>query len=323
MAETGAGQWVGWRVEDPPCTVEFPRSVMETVRSAAMEGLHRLARGGLEVGGLLLGVRDGSAVRILDTRPVACEHAFGPSFTLSPRDEAALGMQIASLTPEPGAAGPTVVGWYHTHTRSDICLSDTDLEIFDRYFPEPWQVALVVRPDKLRPARAGFFFREPDGTLRRESSYGVFELQPVSMAPKPEGEVQPAPAVDPPNPEVELPVPGFAQAALRPDRPRPRFWLLFALAWCISVASLVFALRDYWLPAPAAPAEPVPGAPDPAVVELTRERDQLAAEVQKLRADVDRLTVEAASSHAVKPAPKKTVPKKTVPKKAAPKQPAR
>ena len=43
------------------------------------------------------------------------------------------------------------MGWYHSHTRSEIFLSDADLEIHNRYFPEPWQVALVL--NRIRSSR--------------------------------------------------------------------------------------------------------------------------------------------------------------------------
>jgi len=46
-------------------------------------------------------------------------------------------------------------GWYHSHTRTGVLLSDTDLTIHNRFFPDPWQVALVVKPHTFEPMRAG------------------------------------------------------------------------------------------------------------------------------------------------------------------------
>ena len=63
------------------------------------------------------------------------------------------------------------MGWYHSHTRSEIFLSDADLEIHRRFFPEPWQVALVMKPHTFQPTRIGFFFREADGSVQAERSY--------------------------------------------------------------------------------------------------------------------------------------------------------
>ena len=63
------------------------------------------------------------------------------------------------------------MGWYHSHTRSEIFLSDADLKIHQAYFPESWQVALVMKPHTLQPARIGFFFREADGSVHASASY--------------------------------------------------------------------------------------------------------------------------------------------------------
>src|SRR5438477_12871487 len=57
------------------------------------------------------------------------------------------------------------VGCYLSHTRSEILLSEKDIQFFERYFPAAWQIALVLRPNRLDPVRAGFFFREPDGSI--------------------------------------------------------------------------------------------------------------------------------------------------------------
>ena len=73
------------------------------------------------------------------------------------------------------------VGWYHSHTRSEIFLSDADLAIHNRFFPEPWQVALVLKPHTFEPMRAGFFFREHEGSMRTQASYREFRLEAMPL----------------------------------------------------------------------------------------------------------------------------------------------
>jgi hypothetical protein len=77
------------------------------------------------------------------------------------------------------------VGWYHSHTRSEIFLSDADQDLHNRFFPEPWQVALVLKPHTFEPMRGGFFFREPDGSMRGAATYREFQLDP--LPPRPAG----------------------------------------------------------------------------------------------------------------------------------------
>ena len=75
-----------WSVAASPLTIEYSLVVIEEIRHEVAEGFQKLSRGGIEVGGLLYGVREGQTVRIMAIRPVACEHASGPAFRLSERD---------------------------------------------------------------------------------------------------------------------------------------------------------------------------------------------------------------------------------------------
>ena len=49
--------------------------------------------------------------------------------------------------------GEMIVGWYHTHPSMGVFLSHYDTWLHSNFFPEPWQVALVVEPVK---ATGGF-----------------------------------------------------------------------------------------------------------------------------------------------------------------------
>jgi proteasome lid subunit RPN8/RPN11 len=155
---------------------------MDQIRMAAVDGYLCVPHGGVETGGILFGTHDCGVVRILAWRPIVCEYAKGPSFVLSAKDEAALAEALRSSQSDPELAGLEPAGWYHSHTRSEIFLSDVDLDLFQRFFPKPWQVALVVRPASFAPSRAGFFIREPDGSVQAHSSYREFQLTTVRAA---------------------------------------------------------------------------------------------------------------------------------------------
>ncbi len=165
-----------WAVAESPVTVEYSLVVLEEIRQEVAQGFQKLARGGVEVGGILYGTRDGRTVSILAIRPIECEHARGPAFLLSDSDREILERQIRQDTEDPRLEGMLCVGWFLSHTRSEIMLSDSDLEIYAAYFGAPWQVTLVVRPGRSGTMRAGFFVREHDGTVRSESSYQEFNL---------------------------------------------------------------------------------------------------------------------------------------------------
>ena len=190
---TDSGALVTWSTPQCPFSIEYSRKALDDIRLAVVDAFFSMPRGGAEIGGVLLGRFDGRGLQILDYAPLECEHAFGPAFTLSAKDQARLTELITELSHRPGNLQP--VGWYHSHTRSEICLSPEDLEIHTHFFPEHWQVALVLRPSTLHPTQAGFFFREADGSIHAGSSYQDFtlEAQPVPSASSAGPEAVPGP----------------------------------------------------------------------------------------------------------------------------------
>jgi len=73
--------------------------------------------------------------------------------------------------------GQKIVGWYHTHPSMGVFLSHYDTWLHRNFFPEPWQVALVVEPVT---AMGGFFIRQPQGLLDPTRYFGFYELDGAS-----------------------------------------------------------------------------------------------------------------------------------------------
>ncbi len=69
--------------------------------------------------------------------------------------------------------GKKILGWYHTHPRMGIFLSHYDTWLHRHFFPEPWQVALVIEPIS---ASGGIFIRRKDGLLDPTRYFGFYEL---------------------------------------------------------------------------------------------------------------------------------------------------
>jgi len=161
--------------------IECEGGVMKEIRMHAAEGYQRMRHGGVEVGGILFGTHSGNLVRIQAMRPIVCDYSNGPRFVLSTAEESALTDSLRASRTDPELAGMEPVGWYRSHTRDDIRLSQGDVAFFNRFFPAAWQVALVLRPANLLPTRAGFFFREAGGGMRTESSYREFQLPPLTV----------------------------------------------------------------------------------------------------------------------------------------------
>jgi hypothetical protein len=244
-----------WQAAGCTVRIDYSRALLEELRLASVDGFNRLAHGGLEIGGVLFGVHDAGAVKVLEHRALACEYGFGPSFTLSENDRRALENLLSSPATDAELSGMQPVGWYHSHTRSEILLSEKDLELFDRYFPDRWQIALVLRPHRFDPVRAGFFFREPDGSVHSASSRHEFVIpyrggkpvQPLSVDGVPADSapavaLQPAPHVPSPQPHAVSPAhlqlspsPRAASARTR----RRRAWSAAAIA-VVACAAVLF-----------------------------------------------------------------------------------
>ncbi len=270
------GTFGTWNVPECPFTLAYAPEAMDSMRLAVTDALFSLPRGGAEIGGVLLGRHTSDRVTIEDHTPLDCEHVTGPSFVLSARDETILRELLEAASNRPDGLVP--VGWYHSHTRTEIFLSDIDLELHRRFFPEPWQVALVFKPHTFQPMRCGFFFREANGSIRSSASYREFTIDPLALRAAPGGPpattpadenvtALPAPevptaepaAADEPAPVI-LDVPRFAAVTTR-ERSRLALKVAAALLVGLSLGAIGYQARHRWTrtlhqPAPA-PAPPV------------------------------------------------------------------
>ena len=274
MSEVKFGTWT---VPESPLTIQYSLIVIEEIRLEVSQGFQKMARGGIEVGGILYGRSDGRSISILAMRPIECEHALGPSFQLSPKDLASLQEQMQRGQTDPQLEEMLAVGLYVSHTRSEIALSEADLNLYNTYFAEPWQVVMVVRPGRAGAMRAGFFMRESGGAIRSDACYSEFNfpdrLAGVLDRPRPERAAS-AGANGGERPERRTPFlrsdssaapalsPSEAPATMPEKLPEPRFAMLdssvpagprkskwpWLLAWAVVIVALtVVGLRYFVL----------------------------------------------------------------------------
>lgn len=223
LVSVSASEYVSWQRRDAPVTIRLRPQAMQGIYQEVMEGFNALPRRGVEVGGVLLGVRDGDRVTIEDFEPVLSEHRFGPSYLLSETDTQSLKETIDWF--QSGARPQlAVVGFYRSHTRSEFSATGEDEKIFAEDLPEGADAFLLIKPLRQQTAVADFFFRE-DGRLRKGSSPLRFpfesrselafrtdalptaegtpgELTPVECDAKPAGSAVFAPPQQPPASEA-------------------------------------------------------------------------------------------------------------------------
>jgi hypothetical protein len=84
-----------WSAPECPFAIDYSTEVLTRIRQRAVEALHKLPHGGLEIGGLLFGrvmpnARSPIRVEIAAERPIECAHAAGPSFILAEEEIAGI-----------------------------------------------------------------------------------------------------------------------------------------------------------------------------------------------------------------------------------------
>jgi proteasome lid subunit RPN8/RPN11 len=127
--------------------------------------------------------------------------------------------QVAMLSVlEERYAKKGVVGWYHTHPRMGIFLSGYDVWLHNHFFPQPWQVALVVEPHS---KQGGLFVRKA-GELDARKYAGFYELRNRRVETVVDWknlhlEKSEQSQVEPPKPEPPKAEPGLSPAASPKD----------------------------------------------------------------------------------------------------------
>jgi TonB family protein len=233
----------GYVWEDPgdSIMIQVSLDLVERLGAAVQQGLGAGPRGN-EIGGILLGRTlpgFGRAVLVEDFELAPCEHLRGVSYTLSPKDKRLLGTRLARRSAR------EVVGYFRSHTRPGMYLDQDDFAVFSRYFPEAWQVFLLVRPSTEGPAMGGFFFWE-DGDINRRSPYRQFPFDCARLA---EGDFpitggQPAAAPAPHPAPVLVPKP----EARAPRRLPPLPWVV------VPVIAVLFLIAGLFVSESQAPA---------------------------------------------------------------------
>lgn len=175
-------------------SVEFPRIVLQQLLTFAEDGLRRLSRGGIELGGVLFGRRTGNTIQVHAWREIPCQHTRGPAFLLSNEDRQTLAALLENAQRDPALQVLEPVGWFVSHTRQGLVLSDGDQEMAREFFPEPQHVGIIFHPKKGKPTEGALFVRDEAGVLGVEHSRRTFDSREFPPVILPEiGQPDPAP----------------------------------------------------------------------------------------------------------------------------------
>ncbi len=159
-----------WTQPGRQFAVGYSLAMFHEIDFLVNEAYRRIPHGGIEIGGVLFGAFEESSVRLDAFRIIECEHASGPSFTLSDRDLTLLKQQLANAASDPELESLQPVGWFIAHTRSELRMNERELALFDELFPEPGRMTLLIKPERFQPTRFGFLVRDSDGRMNTDAT---------------------------------------------------------------------------------------------------------------------------------------------------------
>lgn len=174
-----------WHSDGAVPEVQCDPKVLAEITGLALRGYLSYPWGGVEIGGVLFGRNESGAVRICAARPAECEHHYGPAFELSEKDCTDFEPLLRAAQTDQELAGLTPVGWYQSTSRRDLGLSDHAREFFQRFFPEPWQIAMLVTRSKGNPLSVAVFVRDSDGRAELHSPAQEFTLDSLRKRARP------------------------------------------------------------------------------------------------------------------------------------------
>lgn len=169
------GRALHWQPVNPGITLQSPAVDVFVTRPAFWECCsHALSDPDNEVGGWLLGKwrydpRYDRQFVVIDTiLPALFTINSSSHLTFTSDSQIALRARQEAEYPD-----KEVIGWFHTHPHMSVFLSSYDTWLHHHFFPELWQVALVIEPHS---ETGGFFIRGSGGELDPRRYAGFYEL---------------------------------------------------------------------------------------------------------------------------------------------------
>ena len=137
--------------------IRYDVATLNKIHRTALDRFLSIPRGGLEIGGLLFGRVRNDCVEILSAEDFPIEYLSGPSFVLSERDEASLAERLSVATPGVDGESLEIIGWWHSHTRTDVGLTTEDIRVHRKFFHQAAQVAVIIKPFKFDPSQVAVY----------------------------------------------------------------------------------------------------------------------------------------------------------------------
>ena len=172
-----APEFYTWTFPGAPVRIHLRLNVVDLIAYEVKRTFEATPAHGVEIGGLLLGTAFVSSpiIEIKGFEPFPSEYRTDHKFILSDDDRRKLERRLA-VRQDDRSDGLDVVGFYRSHFGEGLGLSQSDVSLAQKYFKDPTNVFLLVKPATNGPANAGFFFWDR-GRIDPEFTYLEFPFE--------------------------------------------------------------------------------------------------------------------------------------------------
>ena len=173
-----APEFYTWTFPGAPVRVHLHLNVVELLGREVRRACESVPSHSVEIGGLLLGTSDVVASGVIEIKhfePFLCEYRTDHKFILSDTDDRKLEKLLAAHAGY-RRDGLSVVGFYRSHIGEGLSLRPRDISLAEKYFSNPANVFLLVKPAEQGSSNAGFFFWD-DGRIDSQFSYLEFPFE--------------------------------------------------------------------------------------------------------------------------------------------------
>lgn len=169
-----------WRHPDRGLTICLNPETIDRLQCESLANVDRLEPG-CEISGILLGRRQAhgqdKTVIVTGYRGVASIEQ--PGSQSAPYKTAAFEAVLRAINSSDRSGASSIVGFYRSHNRNGLYLSDDDLTLIQTYFSDPDTIVLIIKTLTIGACTAGFFFRDERGLLQSEFPQVELPLSPV------------------------------------------------------------------------------------------------------------------------------------------------
>jgi len=162
-------------------SVEWVPGLLAAIRDFVATTYYSKHAHGVDLGGILLGHRDGDRLMVLSWLPIERGSDATAHFHLNSSDERGLSQQLSCL-------GQThqVLGWFRSRNSGALRAEDHDRDLHQKFFPGA-PLFLIIRPSHQRPSDVHFFMLSSDSTFLplRKLQLLPPQIPGVSLSPTP------------------------------------------------------------------------------------------------------------------------------------------